>query len=69
MTCAYSFPCSVTTTTPQWLPTTKDATEAEARDTMALFAAETEKRKPWFLIVDTTEFFHRWADDMMAWRD
>ena len=53
----------------KWLPTTKDATEAEARDTMALFAAETEKRKPRFLIVDTTEFFHRWADDMMAWRD
>ncbi len=53
----------------KWLPTTKDATEAAARDTMALFAAETEKRKPRFLIVDTTEFFHRWADDMMAWRD
>src|SRR5262245_5424307 len=53
----------------KWLPTTKDATEAQARDTMALFAAETEKRKPRFLIVDTTEFFHRWADDMMAWRD
>jgi hypothetical protein len=52
----------------KWLPT-KDATEAQARDTMALFAAETEKRKPRFLIVDTTEFFHRWADDMMAWRD
>ena len=52
-----------------WLPTTKDATEAAARDTMALFAAETEKRKPRFLIVDTTEFLHRWADDMMAWRD
>ena len=53
----------------RWLPTTKDATEAQARDTMALFAAETEKRKPRFLIVDTTEFLHRWADDMMAWRD
>ena len=53
----------------KWLPTTEEATEAEARDTMALFAAETEKRKPRFLIVDTTEFFHRWADDMMAWRD
>jgi hypothetical protein len=53
----------------KWLPTTKDATEAEARDTMALFAAQTEKLKPRFLIVDTTEFFHRWADDMMAWRD
>jgi hypothetical protein len=53
----------------KWLPTTKDATEAQARDTMALFAAETEKRKPQFLIVDTNEFFHRWADDMMAWRN
>jgi hypothetical protein len=53
----------------KWLPTTKDATEAQARDTMALFAAETEKLRPRFLIVDTTEFAHRWADDMMAWRD
>src|SRR5215813_1150569 len=53
----------------KWLPATKDATEAQARNTMALFAAETEKRKPRFLIVDTTEFLHRWADDMMAWRD
>jgi hypothetical protein len=53
----------------RWLPATKDATEAQARDTMALFAAETEKLRPRFLIVDTTEFLHRWADDMMAWRD
>ena len=53
----------------RWLPATKDATEAQARDTMALFAAETENRKPRFLIVDTTEFFHRWAEDMMGWRD
>jgi hypothetical protein len=53
----------------KWLPATKDATEAQARDTMALFAAETEKLRPRFLIVDATEFLHRWADDMMAWRD
>jgi hypothetical protein len=53
----------------KWLPTTKDSTEAAARDTMALFATETEKLKPQFLIVDATEFLHRWADDMMAWRD
>ena len=53
----------------RWLPTTKDATEAQARDTMALFAAETERLKPRLLIVDTTEFLHRWADDMLAWRD
>ena len=46
----------------KWLPTTKDATEEQARATMALFAAETEKLKPRFLIVDTTEFLHRWAE-------
>jgi hypothetical protein len=53
----------------KWLASTKDATEAGARDTMSLFAAETEKLKPRFLLVDTTDFMHRWADDMMAWRD
>ena len=53
----------------KWLPASKDATEAAARDTMALFAVETEKRKPHFLIVDTTDFAHRWAEDMMPWRD
>ena len=53
----------------KWLPSSKDATEAQARSTMELFAAETEKRKPQFLLVDTTEFAHRWADDMMPWRD
>jgi len=53
----------------RWLPATKDATEAQARDMMALFATETEKLKPRCLIVDSTEFLHRWADDMMPWRD
>src|ERR1700739_4689979 len=53
----------------KWLPATRDATEAQARDTMALSAAEAAKLKPQFLLVDTTEFMHRWADGMMAWRD
>jgi hypothetical protein len=53
----------------KWLPSTKEATEAQDRATMAMFAAETEKRKPQFLIVDATEFAHRWDDDMMPWRD
>jgi hypothetical protein len=35
----------------KWLPTTKDATETAAKDTMALFAAETEKLKPQFLLI------------------
>src|SRR5262245_14184490 len=51
------------------LPATKDATAAAARTTMAPFAADSERRKPRSLIVDTTEFCHRWAEDMMAWRD
>ena len=45
----------------KWLPATKDATEAAARDTMALFAAQTEKRKPQFLIVDTTDPGFSWT--------
>jgi hypothetical protein len=53
----------------KWLPTTKDASEAEAREAMVLFATETEKLKPRSLIVDTTEFSHRWAEDMDAWRE
>jgi hypothetical protein len=35
----------------------------------AWFAAGTDKRKPRFLLVDTTEMTHRVADDMMAWPD
>ena len=46
----------------KWLPSTKDATEAQARDTMAPFVAETKILKPRFLVVDTTEFLHRWAE-------
>jgi hypothetical protein len=53
----------------KWLPTTRDASEGQARDAMTLFATQTEELKPRYLIVDTTEFEHRWADDMMAWRD
>jgi hypothetical protein len=53
----------------KWLPTSEHASEAEAREAIALFATKTEKLKPRSLIVDTTEFSHSWAEDMMAWRD
>src|SRR5260370_40542389 len=49
----------------KWLPATKDANQAQARDTIALFAAQTEKRKPQFLIVGTPELRHPWAGDML----
>jgi hypothetical protein len=53
----------------KWFPSTKDASDDEVKGTMELFANESEKTKPDFLIVDTTEFFHRWGEGMMDWRD
>ena len=53
----------------RWLPSTKDGSESDLRNTMARFASETEQRKPTFLIVDTSEFHHRWDDGMMDWRN
>lgn len=53
----------------KWLASTREAKEADLRATMVLFAAESEKLRPTSLLVDTTEFFHRWADGMMEWRN
>ena len=53
----------------RWLPSTKDATDDDTRKTMELFSAEAERRKPSSLIVDTTEFGHRWGEGMMEWRN
>jgi hypothetical protein len=53
----------------RWLPATAQATEAEARATMERFAEECLTRKPVTLIVDTTEFRHRWAEGFMEWRN
>ena len=53
----------------RWLRSTADATDADLKTTMVLFAEEAVGRRPHTLIVDTTEFRHAWGDGMMQWRD
>ena len=53
----------------RWLPSTANATDAELKATMDAFAQEAASRHPNTLIVDTTEFHHRWGDGMKQWRD
>jgi hypothetical protein len=53
----------------KWLPSTGDATDADLKTTMEVFAQEAVNRHPRTLIVDTTEFHHAWGDGMTHWRD
>jgi len=53
----------------RWLPSTADATDAELKTTMEVFAQAAASRHPNTLLVDTTEFRHRWGDGMTQWRD
>jgi hypothetical protein len=53
----------------KWLPSTADATDADVKTTMEVFAQEAVSRHPHTLSVDTTEFHHRWGDGMLQWRD
>jgi hypothetical protein len=53
----------------RWLPSTAEAADSDLRVTMERFADEAVKREPHTLIVDTTDFHHHWADDMMQWRN
>src|SRR6516225_7747240 len=51
----------------KWLPTTREATEEDA-SSMEVFASEAVNRRPNTLIVDTTEFFHRFGEGFEGWR-
>ena len=53
----------------KWLPTTREATEEDARSSMEMFASEAVNRRPDTLIVDTTEFFHRFGEGFEEWRE
>lgn len=52
----------------KWLPTTANATDADLKTTMEVFAQESANRHPHTLIVDTTDFLHSWGDGVMEWR-
>jgi hypothetical protein len=51
----------------RWLPSqmTDDAFKA----TLALFVWEAEKIRPSFLLIDATEFRHKFGDGVMQWRN
>ena len=53
----------------KWLPSTAEATDADAKTAMKAFAQESVNRRPHTLIVDTTEFRHAWGDGFMEWRN
>ena len=53
----------------KWLPATRDATEEDARSSMETFASQAVTRHPNSLIVDTTEFFHRFGEGFEEWRE
>ena len=50
----------------RWLPSTRQATDGDVRDTMQRFCAEAETRKPSSLVVDTNQF-GQWDDGMIEW--
>src|SRR5215469_5730974 len=52
----------------RWLPSTTDGTDAELQATMLAFAEEAIRLKPQSLIVDVSEFHHRFGDGMEPWR-
>lgn len=55
----------------RWLPSTDDMTDGGFMATLCLFAWEAEKSRPQGLLIDATQFRHRFlnADGAMAWRD
>jgi hypothetical protein len=53
----------------KWLPSTANARDDDVKTTMETFAQEAVTRRPRWLIVDTTEFGHKWGEGMMEWRN
>jgi hypothetical protein len=51
----------------RWLPATM--TDAAFKATLALYASEAEKLRPPSLLIDATEFRHRFAPGVMEWRN
>ena len=53
----------------RWLPTTDEMSDAGFKETLELFAAEGERAKPSYMIIDANEFHHTLGDGVLAWRD
>jgi hypothetical protein len=51
----------------RWLP--GEMTDGAFKATLALYAWEAEKVRPSFLLIDATQFRHRFGPNVMQWRD
>jgi hypothetical protein len=52
-----------------WLSSTSKMSDDGFKETLALFAAEGERAKPGYMIIDATEFDHELGDGVLEWRD
>ena len=50
-----------------WLPSTSEVSDEGFKETLELFAAEGERVKPTYMIIDATEFRHELGDGSIAW--
>src|SRR5499427_5520821 len=53
----------------RWLATTATMTDGGFMATLCLFVSEAEKARRAALLIDATEFRHRFGEGVMAWRD
>ena len=52
----------------RWLSSSREATDDDVHASLDLFATEAVNRRPTTMIVDTTEFFYAWGEEMEKWR-
>ena len=53
----------------KWLASTENMTDGGFMATLCLFASEAERARARRLLIDATEFRHRFGPDVMRWRD
>ncbi len=53
----------------RWLPSTANMSDGGFMTTLCLFVWEAEKARPSRLLIDATEFRHRFGSGVMKWRD
>jgi len=53
----------------KWLPSTATMSDGGFMATLCLFASQAEKARARGLVIDATEFRHRFGEGVMAWRD
>jgi len=53
----------------RWFESTASMTDGGFMATLCLFVWEAEKAKPSCLLIDATQFRHKFGEGVMAWRD